>query len=149
MYLSNDLIPGNSEKICTISTEDEDQDVIIIDNEEIPDGLYAIRNAQIKIPIKSNEKYPKEINAKINYKPIQKIITKEHDSPQKTIRLNELLKASRLDHLEKYQKEFIKRIIARYSDVFTLESDPLPCISFTEHQIVLKSGKIINLRSHK
>ena len=147
LNLSNDFIPGNSEKICTISTEDEDQDIIIIDNEEIPDGLYAIRNGQIKIPMANNEKYPKEINPKINYKPIQRIITKE--SPQKTIRLNELLKASRLDHLEKDQKEFIKKIIARYSDVFTLESHPLPCTSLAEHQIVLKSGKIINFRSHK
>ena len=149
MYLSNDFIPGNSEKICTISTEDEDQDIIIIDNEEIPDGLYTVGNGKIKIPMKNNEKYPKEINPKINYKLIQRIITKEHDGPQKTIRLNELLKASRLDHSEKYQKEFIKKIIARYSDAFTLESDPLLCTSLTQHQIVHESGKIINVRSHK
>ena len=66
LYLSNDFIPGNSEKICTISTDDEDQHIIIIDNEEIPDGPYAIRNGQIKIPMKNNEKYPKEINPKMN-----------------------------------------------------------------------------------
>ena len=34
-------------------------------------------------------------------------------------------------------------------EVFTLKGDPLPCTSLTEHEIILKSGKIINLRSHK
>ena len=149
LHLSNDFIPGKSEKICTISTDAEDQDIIIIDDKEIPDGLYTIRNGQIKIPLKNNEDYPKEVNLQISYEPILKIITNESNGPQMTFRLNELLKASRLDHLEKDQREFIKKMIARYSEVFTLESDPLPCTNLTEHQIVLKNGKIINLRSHK
>ena len=33
--------------------------------------------------------------------------------------------------------------------MFTLKGDPLPCTSLTEHEIILKTGKIINLRSHK
>ena len=33
--------------------------------------------------------------------------------------------------------------------MFTLKGDPLPCTSLTEHEIIFKSGKIINLRSHK
>ena len=149
MHLSNDFIPGKSEKICTISSDAKDQDIIIIDDKEIPDRLYTIRNGQIKIPLKNNEDHPKEVNIQISYKPILKIIANESNGPQMTFRLNELLKASRLDHLEKDQKEFIKKMIARYSEVFTLESNPLPCTNLTEHQIVLKNGKIINLRSQK
>ena len=33
--------------------------------------------------------------------------------------------------------------------MFTLKGDPLPCTSLTEHEVILKTGKIINLRSHK
>ena len=33
--------------------------------------------------------------------------------------------------------------------MFTLKRDPLPCTSLTGHEIILKTGKIINLRSHK
>ena len=37
----------------------------------------------------------------------------------------------------------------RYHEVFTLKGDPLQCTSLTEHEIILKTGKIIDLRSHK
>ena len=33
--------------------------------------------------------------------------------------------------------------------MLTLKGDPLPYTSLTEHEIILKTGKIINLRSHK
>ena len=33
--------------------------------------------------------------------------------------------------------------------MFTPKGDPLPCTSLTEHEIILKTGKIINLKSHK
>ena len=37
----------------------------------------------------------------------------------------------------------------KYHEVFTLTGDPLPCTSLIEHEIILKTGKIINLRPHK
>ena len=40
-------------------------------------------------------------------------------------------------------------MICLYQEVFTLASDPLPCTKLTEFEIILNSGKIINLRSHK
>ena len=41
------------------------------------------------------------------------------------------------------------KIISKYQEVFILEDEPLPCTNLTEHQITLKSGKIINLKSYK
>ena len=70
-------MPGKSEKVGTTFTDVEDQDIIIIDDKEIPDGLYTIRNGQIKILVKNNEDYPKEVNLQISYEPILKIITNE------------------------------------------------------------------------
>ena len=43
----------------------------------------------------------------------------------------------------------MQRLIAKYQEVFSLDSDPLPCTNLTEHEIILKSGKVINLKSYK
>ena len=64
-------------------------------------------------------------------------------------RLQEILKSSKLEHLEPEQKEFIKKIIRKYQEIFSLDTEPLPCTNLTEHEIVLKTGKIINLESHR
>ena len=45
--------------------------------------------------------------------------------------------------------EFVKKVIRKYPEVFSLDTEPLPCTNLREHEIVLKTGKIINLRSHK
>ena len=54
-----------------------------------------------------------------------------------------------LKHTEPKVRERIKKILLRYHEVFTLKGDPLPYTSLTEHEFILKTGKIINLRSHK
>ena len=64
-------------------------------------------------------------------------------------RIDELLKLSKIQHIEPQIKEVIKKIIVKYQEVFTLEKDPLPCTNLAKHEIILNSGKIINLRSHK
>ena len=51
--------------------------------------------------------------------------------------------------MEPEHKEFIKKIIRKYQEVFSLDTEPLPCTNLTEHEIVLKTRKIINLRSHR
>ena len=150
LQTSNDFVPGNSEKICTLNIESSDQEVLILDDDHIPDGLYLIRNNQLKAPVRNRDKEIKEIMIKPKYMPIERIVKlNETKNYNHTSKLNEILENSRLDHLEKPQREFIKKLMARYSEIFTLESDPLPCTNLTEHQITLKSGKIINLRSHK
>ena len=62
-------------------------------------------------------------------------------------RLQGIFKLSKLDHLEELQKDIIQRLITKYQEVFSLDTEPLPCT--TQHEIVLKSGRIINLRSHE
>ena len=62
-------------------------------------------------------------------------------------RLQEILKSLKLGHLEPEQMEFVKKVIRKYQGVFSLDTEPLPCTNLTEHEIVLKTGKIINLRS--
>ena len=64
-------------------------------------------------------------------------------------RLSEPSKTLKIDHLESRIKENIKKMICRYQEVFTLPSDLLPCTNLTEHEIILNSGKIINLRTYK
>ena len=54
-----------------------------------------------------------------------------------------------MEHLEPEQMSFVKKVIRKYQEVFSLDNEPLLCTNLTEHEIVLKTGKIINLRSHK
>ena len=51
--------------------------------------------------------------------------------------------------MEPEQMEFVKDVIRKYQEVFSLDTEHLPCTNLTEHEIVLKTGKIINLRSYK
>ena len=58
-------------------------------------------------------------------------------------------KLSKLEQLEPERMEFVKKVIRKYQEVFSLDTEPLPCTNLTENEIVLKTGTIINLRSHK
>lgn len=64
-------------------------------------------------------------------------------------RIPELLSKLRTDHIEESFREPIKKIIASYNDVFTLETDPLPCTQLTTHEITLRNPKPINIKSYK
>ena len=64
-------------------------------------------------------------------------------------RLAKLLRNFKFPHLENYIKEIMEKIITKYLEVFTLEDEPLPCTNLTEHEITLKSGEIVNLKSHR
>ena len=61
----------------------------------------------------------------------------------------QILQSSKLNHLEPEQKEIIEKLIAQYQEVFSIDTELLPCTDLSEHIITLKSGKIINLRSHR
>ena len=54
-----------------------------------------------------------------------------------------------MEHLEPEQMEFVKKVIRKYQEVFSLDTKPSASTNLTEHEIVFKTGKIINLRSHK
>ena len=90
----------------------------------------------------------------MNYERISKINTWEQGTftkarKENNDRLKEILSLTKLDHIEKQQREVILKLIAKYEEVFALDSEPLPCTNLIQHEITLKCGKIINLRSHK
>ena len=64
-------------------------------------------------------------------------------------RIAKLLRNFNIQHLEKDIEEIIERIITKYLEVFTLGDESLPCTNLTEYDITLKSGKIVNLKSHR
>ena len=96
---------------------------------------------------------PKPINTRIKYEQILTINSRDVNSRKKEgelwNRLQQIFKLSKLDHLEEHQKDIIQGLITKYQEIFSLDTEPLPCTNLTQHEIVLKSGRIINLRSHK
>ena len=66
-----------------------------------------------------------------------------------TDRVLDLKQKTRLSYLEDKVAEHIWKGIASYHDIFHLEGDPLPCTNLVEHEIILKSGKVINTKSYR
>ena len=126
--------------------------MLIIDQESIPNRIYRTDNCIIKVLLQNHSARSVEVTDKVHYNKIYEIrsININHSQIDKTWqRLQEILKSSNVDHLEPEQRQFIRKLIAKYEEVFSLDTEPLPCTSLTEHEIVLKTGKIVNLRSHK
>ena len=116
---------------------------------KIPDGIYRIRNGHISVPIKNYNIQPYKVPDKITFEEIELINTINKTTLQETSylkldRLNEFMKITNLN-----TREDIRKIIITHQEAFTLRDDPLPCTNLTEHEIILKSGRVINLRSHK
>ena len=55
----------------------------------------------------------------------------------------------RTENIEPQYAETIKKIICCFHDIFTLETDPLPCINSTSHEIHPRQDKPINIKSYK
>nr|XP_033339378.1 uncharacterized protein LOC117227932 [Megalopta genalis] len=64
-------------------------------------------------------------------------------------RIPQLIDKLRLNHVDKNYRDTIEKIIATYNKVFTLDSDPLPCASLTQHEITLKNPRPINIKSYR
>ena len=47
-----------------------------------------------------------------------------------------------------YDVTYINYFMERNS-IFNLEGDALPCTELVEHEIILKSGKIVNIKSYR
>ena len=153
LHKDEEFIPVKTTKVFRIATIDQNQDLLVLDQENIPDGIYRVQNNEIFVPIINYCIEPKPINTRIKYEQILTIYSRDLNSRKKKgelwNRLQEIFKLSKLDHLEKHQKDIIQRLITKYQEVFSLKTEPLPCTNLTQHEIVLKSGKIINLMSHK
>ena len=153
LHENGEFIPVKTTKVFRIATTDDNQDVLVLDQENIPDGIYRIQNNEISVPITNYCIEPKPINTRIKYEQILTINSRDVNSRNKEgelwNRLQEILKLSKLDHLEEHQKDIIQRLITKYQEVFSLDTESLPYTNLIQHEIVLKSGRIINLRSHR
>ena len=59
--MDGDFIAAKTLKIFRIPAAGDDQDILIIDQETIPDGIYKIKDGIIKVPIKNYSTKPAEI----------------------------------------------------------------------------------------
>ena len=142
LYCNGEYIPKNAAKICRVQLNNEDDQVVWIENQkEIPDGLYAIKNNKLEIPLHNYDNTPLRVPEHINFKTITCIKTRDVVSEQKgdevdtlcynhldnAQRLQELQKNLDLKHVEPKVREQIKKILLQYFEVFTLKGDPLQC----------------------
>lgn len=54
-----------------------------------------------------------------------------------------------MQHLDPQTREHLWKIIGYYHRNFTLTDDSVPCTNLVSHEIILKSGKIINVKSYR
>lgn len=149
-------ISKNSQQVCLIQVKDTDSNVWIEGNEQIPDGIYSIRQGELLVPIYNYKSSPFKIPDEIKYDKILNIQSRDeihkkggNDCTTGFNRILELHKILQLNHIEPSIRQEIQKIVTTYNEVFTLPGDPLPCTQLTEHEITLNSGKVVNLKSHK
>ena len=51
LHEDGEFIPGKTTKVFRILTTDQNQDVLVLDQENVPDGIYRIQNNKISEPI--------------------------------------------------------------------------------------------------
>ena len=79
IYEDGEFVSPNSEKIRRIKIKEEvNQDILILDQENIPDGIYRISEGFVKIPIRNNTLNPLQVkNILEKYESIFEIREKE------------------------------------------------------------------------
>ena len=88
------------------------------------------------------------------YKPIQTIkgthgIALTQERTTIAHRLADLKNKTRFQHIEEKLGEQLWKGIFSYNDICNLEEDPLPCTELVEYEIILNSGKIVNIKSYR
>ena len=126
LYCDGEYIPKNSAKIWQIQLNNEDDQVVWIENQkEIPDGLHAIKNNKLEIPLHNYDSTPLRVPEHISFERITSIKTRDVVSEQKgddvdtlcynhldnAQRLQELQKNVDLKHIEPKVREQIKKIL--------------------------------------
>ena len=51
LHEDGEFIPGKTTKVFRIATTDQNQDVLVLVQENIPDGIYRIQQNEISVPI--------------------------------------------------------------------------------------------------
>ena len=80
LHEDGEFIPGKTTKVFRIATSDRHQDVLVLDQENIPDGIYKIQNNEISVPITNYCIEPKPINTRIKYEQIVTINSRDVNS---------------------------------------------------------------------
>ena len=136
MLLHDDgyFVESNVMRICCIPTEENDEDVWIENQQNIPDGLYKCKNNNIKLPSFNYKNKPIKQPEKICFDTVTNIASRdvihsksEREIPFNSKRIWKLKEKTRLDHVENDTRETIWKIITKYNTVFTVEGDSIPC----------------------
>ena len=95
------------------------QEILILDQENIPDGISRVNEGCVKIPIRNNTLNPLQVKNNLEkYKSIFEIREKEETALQHSENIHQrtlqILQSSKLNHLEPQQREIIEKLIAQY-----------------------------------
>ena len=62
IYEDGEFLSPNLDKICRIKIKEEvNQDILFLDQENIPDGIYRVNEGFVKIPIRNNTLNPLQV----------------------------------------------------------------------------------------
>ena len=64
-------------------------------------------------------------------------------------RIQKLQQSNRWQQIEEKLAKSDWKIIGNYNDIYSFECEPAPCTTLTEHEIFLKSEKVINIKSYR
>lgn len=119
-----------------------DNDIIRLQDtiEEIPGNSHKIvytrvGNEYIRVCFINNGKQHTKLTNQISF--------------EKNLRIGKLLEKLKLNCLEPQHAKAIKKLICSYNDIFSLETDPLPCTNLTSHIIEPKTNRPINVKSYR
>ena len=102
LHEDGEFIPRKTTNVFRIATTDKNQDVLVLDQENIPDGIYRVQNNEISVPITNYCIEHKPINTRIKYEQILTInsrdVNSRNNEDELWNRLQEIFKLSKLDH---------------------------------------------------
>ena len=80
--MDGDFIPAETSKIFRIPAAGDDQDILNMDQETIPDGMYKNKNGIIKVPIQNYSANTAEISKRIEYEEIYTMCSRDARFPK-------------------------------------------------------------------
>lgn len=135
----------------------EDSDVLIPryedDNIVIPETITHIQNGLALVEIQNHNETAYELNFAEpifsqpldNYETLEPQIQVESDP----IRVNDLLKSLRTDHLNVEEKGKLTSLLRKYADIFMMPSDKLSFTNNVKHEIRLKDDTPVHVKSYR
>ena len=114
----------NTTQINRVNVNEPDQEILIENDPNIPDGIYLIKSNQLRVPYHNFDSNPALIQVP-KYEPIQTIkethrIALTQERTTIAHRLADLINKTRLQHIEEKLGEQLWKGIASYKDIFNL-----------------------------